>query len=200
MARKRRNKSPLGTLERLKLFRARTTELNNLRLVQSRTQTGFTIAGDVKTGVVTSTVKEPDEEDLRSFLLLFRHFISDNEPVFVNRIFDDCFRFLNDDRLKGELKKAREEWRNQLSTGNIAIRIDDTKLTPEHVLDLWINGYYFHNDPDKLAELKNLLGQPLPFARGRFVTMLPILTTIILFLGEVVSRGLDNNLFQIPEE
>ena len=200
MARRQRSRTQLGTMDRLELFERRASELGNLRFVQSGLQSKFNIAWDVESGFLRYRSVEPDEEDLRSFILLFRHFISRSEPVFIDLLFNDCFRFLTDNELRKRVEQARDVWRREIKTGVMGIVVDGVDLTPEYVLDLWINGEYFHNDPDKASELRNLLAQPLPLARMQFLSALPVLTRIILYMGRVVAHGLEEGLFQIPQD
>ena len=190
----------LNTVERLLLFRDRVGELNQLRLVRSQAKMKYQFKWDAESAKMTSQAQEPDEEDLRSFLLLFRQFISKKEPIFINRIFNDCIRFLVDKNLKTEVIKAKEAWKEAVTTGMGEIRVNKSNLTPEHVLDLWINGYYFHNDAQKATELKRLLAQPLPLARMRFLLSLADLFRIVSYMGAVVSHGLESDLFEIPGE
>lgn len=198
MAGRRKNKTQLKTIERLKLFKRRADELGNLRLVRSEAKMHFRISWDAESKLLRHQITEPDEEDLRSFLMLFRRFISESEQVYINRVFNDCLRFLSDDVLKEEIQKAKEAWQTGMHLGLVRMYVDETNLAPEYVLDLWINGYYFHDDVEKLAELERLLRQPLCLVRMQFLSILPNLTFIILYLGQVVAHGLKEGLFQIP--
>jgi hypothetical protein len=200
MARRKEKRQSFEIVERFSLFRKRVIELSKLRLVQSEAQSKYQISWDAESGQLTYQAQEPDEEDLKSFLLLFRHFISSSEPIFINRVFNDCLRFLDDECLKGEVQKAKEAWRKELQSGTLGMQVNEANLTPEYVLNLWINGYYFHNDPEKTFELESLLKQPLPLVRMQFISCLPNLFQIIFYMGRVISYGLDNGLFKVPNE
>ena len=190
----------LGPQERLTLFRKRTAELENLRLIQSGANMQFRLSWDIESKLRYEAT-EPDEDDLRSFLLLFRQFISTSEPVYINRIFNDCLQYLNDDLLKGEINKARDSWHKRINAGPVKIlRQDRRPISPEYMLDLWINGYYFHNDPSKAEELENLLTQPVSLARMQFLNDFVALVPIVQYMGNVVAHCLDSQLFQIPSD
>ena len=185
-------------LDRLQLFSSRVKELRDLRLVRAGMEVRFSIHWDYISRFLRYQMPKVDEDDLRSFLLLFRQFVSKGEPIFIDRIFNDCDRYLIDDHLKEQVRKARVEWRRTFNQmGPISMKINDKELTGAYVLDLYINGHYFHNDTEKAAELRRLLGDFIPLLRAKFLEVLSGLTQIILYMGIVVSQALDQNLFRI---
>ena len=187
--------------ERLKLYVERVNELLQCRFARQGMKYQYQIEWDAESQAMKYTADEPDEDDLRSFLLLFRHFVSDREPVFVERIFNDCFRFLSNDHLKGELQKAKSHWKQLLyRAGVMEVIVDEKTLSGEYVLNLWINGHYFHNDTEKREELSRLLGDILPLVRVKFISTLPYLTNVIIFVAQVVNKGLEDSLFTLPAE
>lgn len=189
--------SQLPTIELLTLFAQRTHELSERRLVRKGMNTKLTIRWDCVSGLLRQNIDQPDEEDLRSFLLVFRQFISENEPVFLPRIFNECFRNLDSSELKDELRKAQEQWKLVFhKIGVFKLIIDGKKLTGEFILDLWINGHYFHNDLDKANELHRYLGNiSVALVRMQFLSVLSALTNTTLFVGNVVNYGLREGLF-----
>jgi hypothetical protein len=192
----------LSTRERLELFTQRVAELRDRRLVRNGMNTRYTVSWTQVSRLLTQQTIEPDEEDLRSFLLVFRQFISDREPVFISRAFNDCLRLLDSGDLREQLAQAQEAWRNAFrGMGALHVTIDGRNLTGEYVLDLWINGYYFHNDSNKTAELRRYIAtQDLPLVRFQFLSALAALTDIILYLGAVVEYSLREGLFNFPAE
>jgi hypothetical protein len=191
----------LSTRDRFGLFVQRVEELSQRRLVRQGMNSKHTIKWDAISQQLTYQAIEPDEEDLRSFLLIFRQFVSDKEPVFISRVLNDCIRFLNSSQLQEYLKKAQGEWKNSFRhMGAFHIVVNERNLTGEYVLDLWINGYYFHNDSDKAAELRRLLTDQLPLVRMQFLTILTSLTHIILYVGNVIRYGFREGLFHFHDE
>jgi len=190
-----------STRERLEQFAQRAFELAERRLVRQGMQSSLTISWDAASQLLRQNLNQPDEEDLRSFLLLFRHFVSDKEPVFINRVFNDCLRFVTSSDLKEQIKKAQDEWKALLyKVGAFRLVIDNKNIIGEYALDLWINGYYFHNDADKAAELRRYLSsQGLGLVRIQFLAVLAGLTQIILYTGSVVNYVLREGLLNIPE-
>ena len=189
----------LTTQKRLELFAQRVKELIELRLVQGGMGAKLSMSWDSTSQQLTQQVIQPDEEDLRSFLLLFRHFISKREPVFIPGIFDDCHRFLKSSELTDELKKMHEDWKQIFTFGAFQLMIDNQNVTGEQILDLWINGFYFHNDSHKADELNRYFSASyMPTVRMEFLSALTALTQIIGYTGAVVFHGLKEGLFHIP--
>lgn len=186
--------------EQLELFVERCEELSKTRLIVSGAMSsiGFTFKGEaVPEGFkVTYEAREPDTDDLRSFLMTFRKFILKDGPIFIERIFNLCHQHLKDDKLKTELIKARAAWRDEMKGfGGIALQVDGKQLTAEYVLDLWINGNYFHDDLDHVRELERLATTAIRLDRMGFLIALPRLTQIIFNVGMIIAYGLKNGAF-----
>jgi hypothetical protein len=135
---------------------------------------------------------EPDEEDLRSYLLDFRKFIAEQEPVFLNRVLNVAQRHVTSDEILGGIAGARSAWKDVLQKGDLAYRVNQTPLTPELVLDLWINGWYFHNDASKRRRLDALTR--VPMSRWLFINAVVSATKVILYVGHVVKIALREGL------
>lgn len=170
----------------LDLFVRRVEELLRTRLVTS---------GDLRTSLsmrasidepMQLSVHQPDEEDLRSFLLTFRQFVSDKEPVFVRRIANLLWQRLTGDEVRGYLQRSRDRYGQSLRSGSLKFIADEHHFTPEEALDLWINGRYFHNDERKAATLSRLDPMSAIFVRQVFLEVLVEATRYIRFLADVV--------------
>ena len=185
----------MNVREQLELFNARVEELRNSRLIRKGFNPAITISWDRMQGLRFQS-EEPDEEDLRSFLLTFRQFISEGEPVFLNRICNLCLRSLTSDELKGYLVESREAWRQAQRSSGVKLIHNNQELTPEYVTDLWINGYYFHSDGDKLSRLKQLLPHEGMLVRNQFLSYLVDATRQVIYVGNVVTIALKENLFK----
>jgi hypothetical protein len=138
---------PRSEDNKLSLFVERATELGNARLLKTgglRTDWSVTFGP----GGTEATTYDPDEDDFRSYLLTFRQFVSDDEPIFVNRVASILWQRITDDEF----------------------RFNGERLRPEGLLDLWINGIYFHNDAAKAEKLKRLDGTAGTFARTYSLT------------------------------
>ena len=74
------------------------------------------------------------------------------------------------------------------------------KLTPEFVLDLWLNAHYAHNnDPDKGKQLNELMANYLPSVKIQLLYSLPVLSGIIIHIGALVTELLQREVLNFPE-
>src|SRR3954467_5707674 len=89
-----------GDQEKLHLFVRKAQELSETNLAQKGINAGLSYYGDPVSGL-SMELDEPDEDEFRSFLVTFRHFISEKEPVFLNSVFNICSRRLVNEDLKG---------------------------------------------------------------------------------------------------
>ncbi len=150
---KRTNRESIDTMQRFRLFVNGVRELNDLRLVKSGMQWKFKIKWEAKSGLFEYVPPEIDKDDLRSFLVTFRKFISTSEHVFIHRIFNDCYRFLIDDKLKKEIRKAKNDWNKQFRSGpSMSLNIDGKSLMPvikkssapsQHEVSYWQHGIWY---------------------------------------------------------
>jgi len=78
-----------GDKEKLELFLALVTELLTTDLAKKGFGYAHTLNGSKAAGV-RSELEQPDENDLRSFLITFRKFISDDSDAYLQGIHDIC--------------------------------------------------------------------------------------------------------------
>lgn len=76
-------------IEQLQLFDYQVEQLRSLRFVRKGINNTFSINFDSTRGMSMSGTAH-DEEDLRSYLLTFRKFMSPKEPVHLDRIYNIC--------------------------------------------------------------------------------------------------------------
>lgn len=189
MARRNAVQNSFSVQESLELFVQRAEELLNSRLILNGFGTSLSFGMDRVKGLTFSS-KQPDEELLRSFLLTFRRFISENETVFLFKIFNLCQRHLNSDRLKNYLIEARQNWSQQVHsgrTGGVNYKLNGIQISPETITDLWINGYYFHDSPDKLRDLEKLLSDNRVLVRHIFLDHLVEAVRFISYTRFIVT-------------
>lgn len=173
--------------ERLQLFDRRVEELLAARLLKNF-KPGFRLDFGAEKPL-RSEVNEPDEDHLRSFFLTFRKLVSDGEPVFISGIHNILWQRLTTDSLKGALAEAHKEWRGRMRTGMLEFVVDDQKIRPEYVLDLWINGEYFHDDQIKKKELDRLLGVGLSFVRYMLLNAVVDTTQFAVILRNIYRQA-----------
>lgn len=138
----------------LRTFKRRALELAQNSLVSG----GYDLSANVswKAGEQPSfTVKTmPQEEPFRALLLTFRHFWAKDEPSNFLRVLNIAGRHAPDAREFVGVLRAR--WNEALFGGLMNMSFNNTPLTADRIFDLWLNGYYFHNDQAKQQELERL--------------------------------------------
>lgn len=113
--------------DQLRLFVRRAVELQETPIVKKRRlKVAFRYRLKNKQ-VINSKLEQPEEVEFRSFLLLFRQFISNNEPIYLNRIWNLCINHLSEDRARKIFIKVKK----QLKT--------DQKSSNQERLQKWIN-------------------------------------------------------------
>lgn len=200
---RRKKRADLSPLERLEIFLSCVGELRERPFVLNGLfEFRFHVAYDEKSGQLRCEFQKADQEYFRSFLLTFRKFILNNEPVNVDRVLNICRRYVKneEEELIEVLDKLKVIWCYQYGEGVIQMQTDGLNLTPKYVLDLWINGQYFHSDnSDKRRELEELVAHELPSVKIQLLWSLPILTQTIFSIGNVVSKALREGVFEFPE-
>ncbi len=94
--------------ERVDRFLRRVEDLQAERLVADKLTVSLNVTGG-REGI-RLTLGGVDREDLRSFLVTFRLFISNDEPVFMDKIFNLCRLHLADEAVKRHIADARSQW------------------------------------------------------------------------------------------
>lgn len=184
-------KAAMDELDQLNLFVTRTEELLNSRVIKSGFNSNFTISF-AEDREIKFTSEEPDEEDLRSFLLTFRQFVSDGEPVHIYRIYNVCQKRITSDELKGYLAEGRAEWKRSLAQGGFKLAWSDTEFQPEEVLDLYINGSYFHNDIAKREFLDKIAPHQKMLLRHVFLGLLIDGIRQVQFVSGIIRNAIQD--------
>jgi len=182
--------------ERLDLYIARVRQCLDSRLISSGSLQSQLSLGFSSNRLEVSTYN-PDEETLRAFLLTFRQFISPKEDVYVNRIVNLLYPALDSAELRRLLRSAREGWLGARAVGGVRLTIDGHDVAPEHALDLWINGVYFHNDRRKLQELQSYGPLGIHFARRQVLDYLIDATNYVTYIADVIIRARSQGLLHI---
>ncbi len=175
--------------ERLELFIERADELSRTAVIQTEFSPSFHFHFDRRWGAAMAN-REPDDTSLRAFLLAFRQFISPQEAVYVPGILNVAHRLITSEQLRNELVQAREVWTDNLARSDIRVLENGVAFTPEHVLDLWLNGQYFHSDPDKVRELRRIAPQTNLLSRHLLASHAIFAARYILFIAYVLRVAL----------
>lgn len=187
-----RHRSParLSPRETFELFIERTDELSRMRIIRNQ---GLSNEWSVSMGQNQPTVfrsVQPDEEDFRSYLMAFRKFVSKEEPVFIGYIHGLCYKHFTSDELKGHIQNCQRGWRENVKRGGIKLNFHGRDIEPEDIADLWINGHYFHDDPEKAQELKRYMPYGTLVMRQELLQVVIEVTRVIGGSGYTIKMAL----------
>jgi hypothetical protein len=169
--------------------------LFSLRLLKNGLNCGIKI--QIKEGSETKIdVQWPDEDDFRSFLLSFRLFISEKEPVFLGRIYNICIQNAHGDDL-AKLKRSREYFLKIQGESSFKFIFNGKEVKPHKVASLFISGQYFHVDQDKSALLEQLGMLDKMILRDQFMGYIISVVKHIMFLYQICKNHLANKILII---
>ncbi len=183
--------------ETLHRFVAYVEELRSRRIIQNDDlRSSMTVKAEMG-GPVDFSHHEPDEEDLRSYLLGFRKCLAQKEPMFLGRVFNLAYRHITADEIVEALVSTREGWKQALDRGGMNFVINDEQLKPEAVMDLWINGWYFHEDEDKRQRLDALA--KVPMTRWLFLNAVVDASNVVFYADHLIGVALrDDHVSKTP--
>jgi hypothetical protein len=182
-------------VERLELFVSEWHRLREEPLAKGNNAIGI----NVKIVVGAWPMEEltaPEETQLRSLLLGLRRFVAKGDDLYLHAIFSIADRRLTSDTIRTELRETRQAWADMLAgkTG-MRVRVNEVDFTPEQAMDLFINAWYFHNDPVKVAELEKLM--PLgAITRYQFLRCTMDTLIVVALIGNQLERALDQGLVE----
>jgi hypothetical protein len=194
----------LSVIQRLELFRERAEELRQTRFLRDTLVGGYRfkieakqIPGTLDEYETIFSISPYDEQDLRAFLTFFRRFFLKNDPV-VNlfAIYNLCHQHLENEQYKAFLAVSRNRAAYALKTSCFHLRINEQDMNPEDVSDIWINGYYLHDNIDHLHFLKTLPPPGEIVLHTYFFDFLLDMTKQILYTCNVVNVSLNEGLIR----
>jgi hypothetical protein len=180
--------------ERLELFVEKVNELANTNIAKKGFNVEYTIQGG-KDRSIESKLQQPDEADLKEYLVTFRQFISENEDIYLNRIFNICHQRIVNDEVKKHLAEARQIFEGMKQNNGLNIIVNNVQMTPLYITDMYINGKYFHSDIDYQTEIDNMDLVTADVVRFEFVSYVESVTRIIVYVRGTISRAFEDNLF-----
>lgn len=193
----RKPKGKISDQEQLELFVRRVQELVDTRLFRSNQLFNYQPKLAIVQGQPISVeAQNPDEDDLKSFLVTFRHFTMKDEPTYFYHVCNTAYmRFTPSQATeRDKLADARKIWQAAEKGAEVFI-VDGKRLNPTEIYDMYINGLYFHNDPNYVKKLYTLQNLPVPFLQMRFFLTLQDFTNIIIQVGNHVGYGLKHGWF-----
>jgi len=139
---------------------------------------------------------EPNEESLGALLLVLRPLVVLGESINLGAIFDIGERRLRTDDHRRALREGREAWRIAQRKGMLALRINERDLSPEYVMRLWINGYYFHAEPALEAELRGMAGPGRTLSKHVFLDYIYRALECVIWTASVLQDAIDRDVLE----
>lgn len=163
---------------------------------------GLKVSFNVKWAIseaILHNIEEPDSEDLRSYLTIFRKFISPDSPIFLPKIYNLCHQHITNNQCKEVLAEARGIWLEiqQQPDSGITVTVNGRELSPQDVVGIWINGHYFHDDVEGMRLLKCMSPLQLTATRAIFIDYVIETTKIIRHLAQTIRTATERGWMKI---
>jgi hypothetical protein len=192
--------------QKLELFLKMAEELSNTALAKKGLGYHYTQRWSRSDDILRTELQQPDEEDLRSFLMTFRKFVSQGSDVYIQSIHGIIMKHLQredpDHDVHADFGAMNSKWRKNFAGGFMALNINGQDRPPEVVMTIWINGKYFHDDPDFKEEIEQLeKHDPLTFGiyRTQFLDAIVTTTKYIMYLANNLRYCLHKELLVFDE-
>lgn len=178
----------------LERFVERADRLRHTRLIQNgfSAELSYTFGGyGSSANTIQGRLKQPNEDDLKSFLLDFRPFTLQRDSVYLGRVYNRLEQCLTNTARRDALRASREGWKQGQRHVGIQFFINEQEVTPELAIDLYVNGWYFHDDPDKRQRLEALtVGHGQILTRWVFLEALRATIMHVLIVAKVTKDSL----------
>jgi hypothetical protein len=193
MSRKRNTGTSQGRSEQdvLNLFMEKYQDL----AMTSLSQTGIGVGHHIMYNQegITTVLSQPDEDAIRSFLLTFRQFVSENEPLFLGRVYSVCYQCLGDEMLKDQISQMRKRWASVQRGKGMNIVLYEVEFSGVKIFDLWANGWYFHSDTEYRRILERVPPVVWDMLRAQFIGFIIEVMPLVRDLCQVILGGFDEN-------
>jgi len=138
-------------LKTLRSFHEQIKEILDSRIVRSgafRSNIQF----DNLNGIITTDF--PDKDELRSLVTLVRFCLIQSNSIYYEKIFGILKRH-SIGETKSYLKDMAEIFYRSINSDGLMVHINGREYNDKQIFDMWLNGYYFHDDREKNDELRS---------------------------------------------
>lgn len=179
---------------KLNLFHTRLQQLklNNDFFVSSRVDIKYNKGNGIYT-----VFKGPDVKTVKAFLLDFRPFILNDEPVNFDHISNMAYQLALDATAKKNIDKAKKTWGDILErkkdnpVAGLQLQIDGQKLLSQKNLDMWLYGEFFHLDDHKRDLMIRISSSPMgQLSYFIFIDLLQRLSELLFWFDKNVIEVL----------
>ena len=145
----------------------------------------------------------PDPDTLSILLHRLRPFILKREPASFEAVCSVIGKRVSNPGVRQLLRLQRELYDSRGFQKMVRVRLNDTPVNSELLLQEWLNAHEYHRDPDKREAIDELFRTtPGDFARGILVVMIVDKVKAIRGIASLVhvllTRG-EQLTFQVPE-
>ena len=151
----------------LRLFHDRVKKMNESRIIKENSLK-YHISFNINRNEGFRLEKIfPDEDDLRSFLLIIRPFTLNNEPIYYHRVLSIIRKNIIDEKCRRCLNEGLRIFNENAKHGGMNLRINSVSKNGENItietneysnddiFNLLLNGDYFHQDISKIKQLES---------------------------------------------
>jgi hypothetical protein len=190
----------LSVREHFELFVKRAGDLWDEPARKKGFNVSFNMNWCADTQQLTTTLQEPESTELRSFLMTFRKFISQDSPIHQFYIYNLCRQHIADDAYRQQLMDERAAWqrlkKQAESEFQMRLTVDNCELNIEQITKIWINGHYFHDDVEGMRFLESLPPYQFQAARVIFLDYVIESTKIIFATAHIIHAALQQGKFK----
>jgi hypothetical protein len=162
----------------------------------TRYKSSLRLSWSQESGIEEFNVELPDEEQWRSFLISFRHFIANDSPIQVNKTLKIVINRARHIAFRNDLIERLARWKEiNNSLRDTSTEKEGVVLSTTRGYDLflkWLNGTVFHCDLEA-EEYFNNLGHLRKIIEFEFVRYVGVCTNFIVALAAVIESGLKTN-------
>lgn len=171
-------------LDSLRLFHEKVTEINESRIIKTNS-----LKGEVYIELNPDGIKKdanlPDEDDLRSLLLLISPLVRTNERTHYNNIISILANNAKNEDTRSYFKLLQERYSASLNSG-LRYGANGKEYSDVDIFKLLINGRYFHCDDNKRDKLKDLEGLPYA-AEGALLGTLCVHMSWLRLINRIIA-------------
>jgi hypothetical protein len=159
-------------------------QLESTEFVRAGIDDHCEIAADGSLGMTNPL---PPVVQLRELLHVLRPLILEKERTYYSRVTGILQRYIDHRLWRGFLKGYGRSFRADNSQQFFTVKVRNLVLNSEEALNLWLNGYEYHRDPDKRNRLASSVGDELTEeSRALFVDILGAKVEAILEVRDLV--------------
>ena len=171
-------------LDSLRLFHEQVEKIINSRIIKNEALKG-SVHIEMNGDGLKAEANFPDEDDLRSLLLLISPLVRTHERIRFEKILSILEYHSANNDTKSFLELLQKRYHASLESG-LRYGANGKEYGDLDIFRLLLNGCHFHIDGDKRDELENL--KPLPYAaEGALLGTLCVHVSWLKFVNRIIA-------------